>query len=131
MSRRKSSSGSLVRREKDLEQLKKVTVMSKLVDRATYSDLGKALATDYFFLRQQLSPEQLDYLGRTRRLVDEEVLPVIGGYGERADFPWPRAGRRGELGLGGGGLTGCVCPPMDPFGAGLVQMELSRGDGSL
>jgi glutaryl-CoA dehydrogenase len=120
-----------VRRERDIEQLKKVMVMSKLVDKATYSDLGKALATDYFFLRQQLSPEQLDYLGRTRRFVDEEVIPVIGGYWERAEFPWPLARRLGELGLVGDGLTGYGCPPMDPFGAGLVQMELSRGDGSL
>src|SRR5262249_58022352 len=99
MSRRKSSSGSLVRREKDLEQLKKVKVMSKLVDRATYSDLGKALATDYFFLRQQLSPEQLDYFGRTRRFVDEEVIPVIGGFWGRAAIFWPLARRVGEFGV--------------------------------
>jgi glutaryl-CoA dehydrogenase len=100
-------------------------------DRAAYEDLGKALGTDYFFLREQLSPEQLDYLGRTRRYVDEEVLPVIGGYWERAEFPWPLVRRLGELGLVGDGLEGYGCPPMDPFSAGLVQMELSRGDGSL
>ena len=100
-------------------------------DRATHSDIGRALATDYFFLRQQLSPEQLDYLGRTRRFVDEEVIPVIAGYWERAEFPWPLAKRLGELGLVGDGLVGYGCPSMDPFAAGLVTMELSRGDGSL
>ena len=52
---------------------------------AGYDDLGKALGTDYFFLREQLSPEQLDYLTRTRRFVDDEVLQVIGGYWERAE----------------------------------------------
>lgn len=106
-------------------------VMRTSEDKATYGDLGKALATDYFFLRQQLSPEQLDYLARTRRFVDEEVIPVIGGYWERAEFPWPLVNRLGELELVGDGLAGYGCPAMDPFSAGLVQMELSRGDGSL
>jgi glutaryl-CoA dehydrogenase len=96
-----------------------------------YADLGKALGTDYFFLREQLSPEQLDYLSRTRRFVDDEVLQVIGGYWERAEFPWPLVKRLGELGLVGDGLEGYGCPPMDPFSSGLIQMELSRGDGSL
>ena len=98
---------------------------------AGYDDLGKALGTDYFFLREQLSPEQLDYLTRTRRFVDDEVLQVIGGYWERAEFPWPLVKRLGELGLVGDGLDIDGCPPMDPFSAGLIQMELSRGDGSL
>jgi glutaryl-CoA dehydrogenase len=106
-------------------------VMRTSGDKATYGDLGKALATDYLFLRQQLSPDQLDHLARTRRFVDEEVIPVIGGYWERAEFPWPLVNRLGELELVGDGLTGYGCPAMDPFSAGLVQMELSRGDGSL
>jgi glutaryl-CoA dehydrogenase len=100
-------------------------------DEAKYEDLGRALGTDYFFLREQLSSEQLEYLQRTRRFVDEEVVPVIGGYWERAEFPWPLVKRLGELGLVGDGIEGYGCPPMDPFSAGLVQMEISRGDGSL
>ncbi|MDP9246677.1 MAG: acyl-CoA dehydrogenase family protein [Candidatus Dormibacteraeota bacterium] len=97
----------------------------------TYDDIGKALTTDYFLLREQLSEEQLDYLTRTRRFVDDEVLPVIGDYWEKAEFPWPLVKRLGELGLVGDGLDGYGCPPMDAFSAGLVQMEISRGDGSL
>jgi glutaryl-CoA dehydrogenase len=97
----------------------------------TYDDIGKALTTDYFFLREQLSDEQLDHLTRTRRFVDDEVIPVIGDYWEKAEFPWPLVRRLGELGLVGDGLEGYGCPSMDPFSAGLVQMEVSRGDGSL
>src|SRR5438105_7880138 len=106
-------------------------VMTTNGDGADYGNLGKALATDYFFLRQQLSAEQLDYLERTRRFVDDEVVPVIGAYWERADFPWPLVKRIGELGIVGGGIAGYGCPPMDALSSGLVQMELSRGDGSL
>jgi glutaryl-CoA dehydrogenase len=51
--------------------------------------LGEALRTDYFMLREEFTPAQLDYLERTRGFVHEEVLPVINGYWERAEFPWP------------------------------------------
>jgi len=100
-------------------------------DEALHEDIGKAAGTDYFFLRDQLSDQQWDYLTRTRHFVQDEVLPVIADYWERADFPLALAKRLGELGLVGDGLVGYGCPPMDPLSAGLVQMELSRGDGSL
>ena len=97
----------------------------------SYSDVGKALGTDYFLLRHELSEEELDYLERTRRFVDDELLPVIGDYWERAEFPFELARRLGELGLIGDGIEGYGCPPMSPIAAGLVHMELNRGDGSL
>jgi glutaryl-CoA dehydrogenase len=96
-----------------------------------YADVGKALGTDYFLLRDQLSEEEIAYLERTRRFVDDELLPVIGDYWERAEFPLELALRLGELRLIGDGIEGYGCPPMTPIAAGLIQMELSRGDGSL
>jgi glutaryl-CoA dehydrogenase len=94
-------------------------------------DVGKALGTDYFLLREDLSASELDYLARTRRFVEEEVLPVINDYWERAEFPLDLSRRLGELGLVGDGLEGYGCPEMSPLAAGLINMELSRGDGSL
>jgi glutaryl-CoA dehydrogenase len=73
-------------------------------DEATYEDIGRALTTDYFFLREQLSEDQLDYLTRTRRFVDDEVIEVIGDYWERAEFPWPLVKR---LGSWGWSVTAC------------------------
>jgi glutaryl-CoA dehydrogenase len=93
--------------------------------------VGDALGTDYFFLKDQLTPPQLDYLRRTREFVDHEVLPVINGYWERAEFPWPLVEKLGNLAVVGDGIQGYGCPPMDPLSLGLVYMELSRGDGSL
>ena len=46
--------------------------------------IGDALGTDYFHLRERLTPQQLDYLDRTRAFIDRDVLPVINGYWERA-----------------------------------------------
>jgi glutaryl-CoA dehydrogenase len=93
--------------------------------------LGEALATDYFFVREQLSAEQWEHFIRTRRFVDHEVLPAINGYWERAELPWPLITRLGELGLVGEDIGGYGCPGMSPLACGLVNMELHRGDGSL
>jgi glutaryl-CoA dehydrogenase len=99
--------------------------------RPVYTNIGKALGTDYFLLKADLTAEERDYLERTRRFVHEEVLPVINGFWERAEVPLDLARRLGELGLIGDGLDGYGCPPMSPTAAGLITMELNRGDGSL
>jgi glutaryl-CoA dehydrogenase len=96
-----------------------------------YTGIGKALGTDYFLLRDTLSESEVDYLERTRRFVHEDVLPVINSYWERADVPLELFRRLGELGLVGDGIEGYGCPPMTSTAAGLVMMELNRGDGSL
>jgi glutaryl-CoA dehydrogenase len=97
----------------------------------TDTDIGRALGTDYFLLRSELSEDELGYLDRTRRFVEEEVLPVMPGHWERAELPLDLARRLGELGLVGDGIEGYGCPEMSAVAAGLIQMELSRGDGSL
>jgi glutaryl-CoA dehydrogenase len=63
--------------------------------------------------------------------VDHEVLPVINGYWERTEFPWPLVEQLSKLGMVGDGIDGYGCPPMEPLSAGLIRMELNRGDGSL
>ncbi len=96
-----------------------------------YEHLGAALATDYFFVREQFTDEQWEHFLRTRRFVDEEVLPVINDYWERADLAWPLFARLGELGLVGDDIDGYGCPGMSALACGLVHMEVNRGDGSL
>ena len=96
-----------------------------------FEDLGHSLSTDYFFLREQLTEQQLEVLRRVRLFVDDEVLPVIGGYWERAEMPWPLIRRLGELGIVGEDIQGYGCPGFDPISLGLIHMELNRGDGSL
>jgi glutaryl-CoA dehydrogenase len=93
--------------------------------------IGDALSTDYFLLRDQLTDTQLDHLTRARRFVDDEVLPTINDYWDRAEFPWPLVEKLGTSGLVGDGIAGYGCPPLDPLSAGLVTMELNRGDGSI
>ena len=96
-----------------------------------YEDIGRSLSTDYFGIADQLTREELGYLQRTRDFVDNEVLPVINDYWERAEIPWPLVSKLGKLGIVGDGIQGYGCPPMSPIATGLVHMELNRGDGSL
>ena len=41
--------------------------------------IGESLRTDYFLLRDEFTPAQLDFLTRTRTFVEQDVLPVING----------------------------------------------------
>jgi glutaryl-CoA dehydrogenase len=100
-------------------------------DVLTTTEIGRSLGTDYFGLRDELTAAEREYLKVTRAFVDTEVLPVISGYWERAEFPWPLIKKMGTLGIVGDGIEGYGCPPMSPVAGGLIHMELNRGDGSL
>ncbi|TMM42445.1 MAG: acyl-CoA dehydrogenase [Actinobacteria bacterium] len=96
-----------------------------------FEDIARSQGTDYFRIADQLTREEREHLRRTRDFVDDEVLPVINGYWERAEFPWPLIQSMSKLGIVGDGIEGYGCPPMSPIATGLVHMELNRGDGSL
>jgi glutaryl-CoA dehydrogenase len=96
-----------------------------------FENIGRSRGTDYFRIADQLTQAELAYLNRTRAFVDDEVLPVINDYWERAEFPRPLVERLGTLGIVGDGIVGYGCPEMSPIACGLIHMELNRCDGSL
>ena len=96
-----------------------------------YENIGRSLGTDYFRIGDQLTPTEREIWRRTRDFVDHEVLPVINGYWERAEFPVPLVAGLAELGVVGDGIDGYGCPALSPIATGLVHMEINRGDGSL
>ena len=95
------------------------------------ADLGEALGTDFFSVREQFTSEQWDRFSTVRKFVDSEVIPVAAGYWERAEMPWELIRRLPELGVTGEDIEGYGCAGMSPLACGLVTMELHRGDGSL
>ena len=97
---------------------------------AAYEHLGEALGTDFFSVREQFTAEQWERFIAVRRFVDEEVLPDIGGYWERAELPWHLFRRLPELKVVGEDIEGYGAAGMSPMACGLVHMELHRGDGS-
>ena len=97
----------------------------------TSAHLGESLGTDFFSVREQFTDEQWEHFITVRRFVDEEVVPVVGPYWERAEICWPLVKRLPELGIVGEDIQGFGCAGMSPMACGLVTMELHRGDGSL
>jgi glutaryl-CoA dehydrogenase len=73
------------------------------------SGIGRSVGTGYFRIADQLTGDEPRYLRRTRDLVDSEVpdsevLPVINGYWERAEFPWPPIKKLAKLRIVGDGI---------------------------
>ena len=97
----------------------------------TGAHLGESLGTDFFSVREQFTEEQWSHFITVRRFVDEEVVPAVGPYWERAEICWPLVKRLPELGVVGEDIKGYGCAGMSPMACGLVTMELHRGDGSL
>ncbi len=93
--------------------------------------LGAALGTDFFSVREQFTDEQWSRFTAARRFVDTEVVPVAAAYWERAEIAWDLIRRLAELGIVGEEIEGYGCPGMSDMACGLVTMELHRGDGSL
>ena len=90
-----------------------------------------AATSDLFLLDDLLSDRERAVRDRVRRFCDEEVLPVINDHWERAQFPFALLPKLAELGVCGGSFTGHGLPGLSPLAAGLVSMELARGDGSV
>ena len=88
-------------------------------------------ALDFYEFDALLTDEERDVRDRVRAFVDQEVTPIINPYWERAEFPFEIVPKLAALGICGGSLQGYDCPGLSSVAAGLVGMELSRGDGSI
>lgn len=86
---------------------------------------------DFYHLDALLTPEERALRERVRTFCDDEVVPVINDYWERAEFPFELVPRLATLGLAGGTIKGYGCPGLSHVAVGVGAMELSRGDGSV
>ena len=93
--------------------------------------LTDALGTDPASVFTRINDEDRAFRDRARDFVQDEVLPVIDGYWERGEYPLHLLQRLGELDLLRDGITVEGFAPMSSMAAGLVNMEISRGDGSV
>jgi glutaryl-CoA dehydrogenase len=93
--------------------------------------LGHSQGTDFYAIDDLLTADERAIRDRVRRFSDDEVIPVINDYWEKAQFPRELIPRYAELGVAGGAAQGYGCPGMTPLAEGLVALELARGDGSV
>lgn len=89
------------------------------------------MSADLYRFDDLLSAEERDLRDRVRAFCERDVLPVINAFWERAAFPSELVPKLAALGVCGGTIEGYGCPGLSPLAAGLVSMELARGDGSL
>ena len=78
-----------------------------------------------------LSAEERAIRDAVARVVDTEVLPVIGRHFREASFPAQLVPRLGELGVLGANLSGFGCAGVSNVAYGLGLQELERGDSGL
>ncbi|NJK78685.1 MAG: acyl-CoA dehydrogenase [Chloroflexaceae bacterium] len=93
--------------------------------------LAVAQQTDLYLMDALLTDDERAVRDRVREFCERAVLPVINGYWERAEFPFPLLAPLAELNITGGTIAGYGCPGLSHVAAGLVSMELARGDGSI
>lgn len=93
-------------------------------------DLSVALDTDYYAVFRDVPAPDRECWQRARTFADETVAEVTQAW-DRAEYPIHLTRRLGELDLLTDGVVGPGLTPMSPLAAGLVNMEVSRGDGSM
>jgi glutaryl-CoA dehydrogenase len=82
-------------------------------------------------LDDALSADERAVRDAVARVVDTEVLPVIGKHFREGTFPAQLVPRLGELGVLGANLIGYGCAGVSNVAYGLGLQELERGDSGL
>ncbi|HET9918217.1 MAG TPA: acyl-CoA dehydrogenase family protein [Ktedonobacteraceae bacterium] len=93
--------------------------------------LGKSLGTDFYLMDELLTDEERAVRDKVRAFSDQEVIPVINDYWERAEFPFELVPKLAALGIAGGSIEGYGCPGLSAVATGLIALELARGDASV
>ncbi|MDJ0339905.1 acyl-CoA dehydrogenase family protein [Cryobacterium sp. PH31-O1] len=93
-------------------------------------DVSAPLDTDYYGVFADVPDADRAFWSRARTFA-VETLDELSEAWDKAEYPLHLARRLGELDLLTDGVVGPGLTPMSPLAAGLVNMEISRGDGSM
>jgi glutaryl-CoA dehydrogenase len=95
------------------------------------ADVTRSLGTDYYLVEELLTDEEREVRDKVRAFADREVIPIINDYWDKAQFPFELVPKIAELNIAGTTIRGYGCPGISHVAAGLVAVEMARGDGSL
>ncbi|WP_194409266.1 acyl-CoA dehydrogenase family protein [Microbacterium cremeum] len=93
-------------------------------------DVTARLGTDYYAVFADIPAADRDAWERAQAYIDEVGTRMQDAW-DTADYPLDLAMRAGELDLFNDGIDHPSLTHFSPLAAGLVNMEISRGDGSL
>lgn len=94
-------------------------------------DVSQPLDLDYVGAFADVTPEERAHQLAVREFVQEDVLPVIDGYWERAEVPFDLVKKLAERDFLRDGVDVDGRPKISFMAEGLASMEMSRGDGSV
>lgn len=86
---------------------------------------------DFYNLDMHFTDKQKALRQRVRDYNEQDVLPHINPYWEKAEFPYDIAMKLKDLGIVGGMLDGYGSAGLDPIEYGLMGYELAKADGSI
>jgi glutaryl-CoA dehydrogenase len=87
---------------------------------------------DFYDIDSLLSEDERAVRDTVRRWVDEKVIPIIGDYYVRGEFPLHLVPEMAELGLFGANLPEEYgCAGLNNVAYGLIMQELERGDSGV
>ena len=95
------------------------------------ADVTRSLGTDYYLVEELLTDEEREVRDKVRAFADREVIPIINEYWDKAQFPFELIPKIAELNIAGTTIQGYGCPGISHVAAGLLAVEMARGDGSL
>ncbi len=95
------------------------------------TEIQSARGTDFYLMDELLTDEERSIRDKVRAFCDREVIPIINDYWEHAEFPFELIPKIAALGIAGGSIQGYGCPGMSVTAAGLIALELARGDASI
>ena len=95
------------------------------------ADVTRSLGTDYYLIEELLTDEEREVRDKVRAFADREVIPIINDYWDKAQFPFELIPKIAELNIAGTTIQGYDCPGISHVAAGLLAVEMARGDGSL
>lgn len=93
-------------------------------------DVTTPLDTDYYAVFDDITAEERAVWDRAREYTNEIAPQMIDAW-DKGEYPLHAATRLGELDLFNDGIQHPDLTSFSPLAAGLVNMEVSRGDGSL
>ncbi len=86
---------------------------------------------DFYNIDMHLTDKQKSLRQQVRDFVEQDVMPDINPYWEKAEFPWDIAKKMTKLPIMGGALFEHGAAGLDFLEMGIVAYELSKGDGSI
>jgi glutaryl-CoA dehydrogenase len=95
------------------------------------TEVKQSHETDFYLMDELLTAEERGIRDKVRVFSDEEVIPIINDYWERAEFPFELVPKLAALNIAGGSIAGYGCPGMSAVASGLMALELARGDASI